>query len=118
MNIALARPELEGLQRTACTMINGAMRTTPTKVLEMLSDLTTFRTVVEFTALMAAYRIPRPDLRNLGKGHNWIWTKADKVDSKFSMIKNQVTQRRNFGKYRIMILTRQEWGRGETGPIN
>ncbi len=29
----------------------------------------------------------KPDLRNRGIGYNWIWAKADKVDSKFSMIK-------------------------------
>ncbi len=31
--------------------------------------------------------------------HNQIWTKADKVDSKFSMIKNHITLWRTFSKY-------------------
>ncbi len=39
MDITLTRSELEHLQRTACIMITGAMRTTPTKVLEMFLDL-------------------------------------------------------------------------------
>ncbi len=34
-------------------MITGAMRTTPTKVLEMLLDLPTLEVEVESTALMA-----------------------------------------------------------------
>ncbi len=54
--------------------------------------------------------VPRPDPRNLGIGHNQIWGKTDKVDSKFSMIKEHVTLRRTFSKYRIVILTREEWG--------
>ncbi len=35
MDTALTRSKLERLQRAACIMITGAMRTTPTKVLEM-----------------------------------------------------------------------------------
>ncbi len=53
----------------------------------------------------------KPDPRNLEIGHNWICAKADKVDSKFSMMKDHVTQRRTFDKYRIMILTREECGK-------
>ncbi len=52
----------------------------------------------------------------LGIGHNQIWTKADKVYSKFSMIKDHVTLGRTFSKYRIVIPTKEEWGK--TGPIN
>ncbi len=83
MDIALARSELERLQTATCSMITGAMRTTPTKVLEMLLDLPTLTTAVESAAQMAAYHLPRQDLWNLGIGHNQIWAKADKVDSKF-----------------------------------
>ncbi len=78
MDITLERSELERLQRVACTMITGTMRTTPTKVLEMLSDLPTLRTAVESAALMVAYRLSRPDPRNLGIGHNQIWQKQIK----------------------------------------
>ncbi len=96
------------LQRAACIMIKGAMRTTPTKVQEMFLDLPTLETVVESAALMAVYRLPRPNPKNLGIGHNRIWAKADKMDNKFSMIKDHVTLRRTFGKYRTVILTRKE----------
>ncbi len=65
---------------------------------------------------MAAYRLLRPDPRNLGIGHNRIRAKTDKVDRKFSIIKDHVPLRRTFGNYRIVILNRERWGK--TGPIN
>ncbi len=71
---------------------------------------------MEFAALMAAYRLLRLDLKNLGIGYNHIWAKADNVDCKFSMIKDHVILQRTFSKYGILILTREEWGK--TGPIN
>ncbi len=88
-------------------MITVAMRTTPTKVLEMFLDLPTLGTVVESTSLMAAYRLLRPDPKNLGIGHNRIWVKAGQMD-KFSMIKDHVTLRHAFGKYQMVIPTREE----------
>ncbi len=35
--------------------------------------------------------------------------KADKMDNNFSMIKDHVTLRRTFGKYRTVIPTMEEW---------
>ncbi len=75
----------------------------------MLLDLPTLGTAMESAALMTAYRLLRPDPRNIGVGHNRIWAKADKVDSKFSVIKEHVTLRRTFGKYWIAISIRDEW---------
>ncbi len=114
MDTALARSELERLQRATCIMITEAMRTTPTKVLEMFLDLPTLRMAIESTALMDAYSLSRPNPKNLGIGHNRIWAKADKMDNKFSMIKDHVTLKRTFGKYRTVIPTREEL---KTGPI-
>ncbi len=91
MDIALARSELERLQKAACIMITGPMRTTPTKVLEMFLDLPTLGMAAESAVLMAAYCLPKPDLKNLEIGHNRITAKADKMDNKFSMIKDHVT---------------------------
>ncbi len=65
-------------------MITGGMRTTPTKVLEMLLDLPALGTAVESAALTTVYHIPKPDSRNLGIGHHRIRAKTDKVDSKVS----------------------------------
>ncbi len=61
MDIALARFELERLQRAACIMITGAMKTTPTKVSGLFLDVPTLGMAVESAALMAAYRLPRPN---------------------------------------------------------
>ncbi len=72
MDSVSARSELECLQRAACIMITEAMRTTPTKVLEMFLDLPTLGMTVESAVLMAAYRLPRPNLKNLGIEHNQI----------------------------------------------
>ncbi len=108
MDIALTKSELEGLQKAACIMITGAMRTIPTKVLEMFLDLPTLGGAVESAALMTEYRLPRPNSKNLGIGHNQSWKNADKMDNKFSTIKD-VTLRRMFGKYRTVIPTREEW---------
>ncbi len=77
MDIALARSKLEYLQMAACTIITGTMRTTPTEMLEILLDLPILRMAVESLALMAAYRLLRPNLRHPGIGHNQIWAKAD-----------------------------------------
>ncbi len=66
---------------------------------------------MESAALMATFRLSRPDLRNLGIRRNRIWAKVDKVDGKFSMIKDRLTLRRTFSKYRIVIPTREKWGK-------
>ncbi len=88
MDIALARSKLERLRRAACIMISAAMRTTPTKVLEMFWNLPTLRMAVAAAALMAAYRLLRPNSKNIGIRHNQIWVKSDKM-GKFNMIKEQ-----------------------------
>ncbi len=66
----------------------GGHGTTPTKGLETFLNLPTLGMAVESAALMAAYRLLRRNLKNLGVGHNQIWVKADKMDNKFSMIKD------------------------------
>ncbi len=58
---------------------------------------------------MAAYRLLRPNPKNLGIGHNQICTKADKMGNRYSVIKDHVILRRTFGKYRTVIPTREEW---------
>ncbi len=68
------------VQRATYIMITRAMRTTPTKVLEMFLDLPTLRTAKESVALMAAYSLRRPNSKNLGIGHYRIWTRADNTD--------------------------------------
>ncbi len=91
-----------GTPAEGCMHYDHRVMRTPTKVLEMFLDLPTLGTAVESAALMAAYRLPRPNPKNLGVGHNWIWVKADKMDNKFSMIKDHVSLRRMFGKYQTV----------------
>ncbi len=87
-------PQAEHLQRVACIMITGAIETTPTKVQEMFLDRPSLGTEVEVAALMAVYRLPRPNpKKKIEIGHNRILANAHKMDSKFSMIKDYVTQR-------------------------
>ncbi len=75
----------------------------------MFLDLPTLRTAVESAALIAAHRLRRSNLKNLGIEHNQVWAKADKMDNKFSMIKDHVTLRRTFDKYPTAIPTREDW---------
>ncbi len=107
MDIALARSELEHLQRAACIMITGAMRTTQKKSAgDVLGSANTGN---GDRVCSTDDSIPPTEIKskNLGMGHNRIWAKADKMNSKFSMIKDYVTLRRMFGKYRTVIPTRE-----------
>ncbi len=67
-------------------------------------ELPTLGIVAESAALMATYPLLKPDSRNLGIGHNQIWTKTDKVDNMISMIKDL---RHTFGKYWLVKQTRK-----------
>ncbi len=104
--------ELSCLQRAACIMITGAMRTTPTKLMEMLPDLLNLSMVVNVAALTAAYRLLRPDQKARKTGHGRIWKKAEKADNKFTMTKHHTTPRYSLDKtYQVIIPTREEWER-------
>ncbi len=96
-----------GIQRAVCIMIAGAMRTTPTNVLEMFLDLSSLGTTMKSVALMATYCLLGPNPKTPEIRHHRVWAKTD--NHKFSMIKDHVTLRRTFGKYRIVILTREKW---------
>ncbi len=108
MDIALTSSELECLQRAACIMITGAMRTTPSEVLEMFLDLPTLRAAV-VCSTDGSIPPAKTKSENLRMEHNRIWVKADKTDNKFSMLKDHVTLRCTFGRYRNVIPTREKW---------
>ncbi len=74
----------------------------------MLSDLPMLGTTVESVAHMAAYRLLRPNPKNLGIEHNRIRAKVDKIDSKFSTMKDHVILKHTFIKHRTVIPTREE----------
>ncbi len=104
MGNALARSQLEHLQRAACIMITGAMRTT--KVLEMLLDLPNFGMAVKSAAPTAAYHLLRLDSRNLRIEYNRIWAKADKVNGG-----RRVACLKAF----LLVLTHAQWGDSRQG---
>ncbi len=79
LEFALARSELDHLQRTACVMTTGAMRITPEKMLKMLLDLSQLGTMV--AALAAAYGLAKPNQKTLNIGRSRIWNKTEKVIS-------------------------------------
>ncbi len=83
-------------------MITGVMRVTPIKV-EMPTwnggGVCSTNGGIPFT---------KDRYRNLRIGHNQSGKKQIKWN-KLSMIKDHVTLRRTFGKYQIVISTREEW---------
>ncbi len=89
-------------------MITGVMRIFLTKV-QMFLDLPLLRSTVEAVVLMAAYRLPRPNLKNLEIGLSFIRTKADKVDTKFNRTKDRIALRHTLGKYWTEVPTRVDW---------
>ncbi len=50
-----------------------------TKELEMFVDLPLLGTVVEAAAVMASYRLPRPNPTTLEIGRNWIYVNSGSV---------------------------------------
>ncbi len=74
----------------------------------MFLDPPPLGTAVEVVALVAAYRLPRPNLTKQERGHNRIRVKVDEVDSKFNMTKNHTTLKSTFGIYRMLVPSREE----------
>ncbi len=55
---------MELQQRAACIMITGAVRITPTKMLETFLDLQPLGIMMEVAALVGACHLPRPNMTN------------------------------------------------------
>ncbi len=64
----------------------------------LLLDLPPLGTVVVTAALATAYCMPKPNQRVLKIGHYWIWIEAEKVDSRFTILKNYVVSKYIFNK--------------------
>jgi hypothetical protein len=114
-----AKKQLSRVQRLACLRITGAMRTTPTSAMEALTCLPSLDLVVEGEARAAAHLLwslggwsyLHPD-----HGHSTILKWLQKSDPIFSMGNDIMRPAYNFErKYRVTILTREEWTKG-TGP--
>ncbi len=62
----------------------------------MLLDLPQLSTVVEIAALAVAYRLPRSNESSLITRHHRIWMRTEKVDSRFTKLKDYIVPRYTF----------------------
>lgn len=66
--------QLDKVQRMACLLITGAMRTTPSRALEVMLDLMPLELCVKMEATRAAYRLRvGQQLQACSYGHSRIW---------------------------------------------
>ncbi|KAJ8946157.1 hypothetical protein NQ318_004408 [Aromia moschata] len=88
-----ARKQLDKVQRLACLGITSAMRTAPSRAIEVLTGLPPLHLVIEHEAIRSAYR-----LNGLGHwigeeqttGHATIWNKATKNCPVLLMLQDSV----------------------------
>jgi hypothetical protein len=113
---ARAKRLLGTIQRLACLGITGAMRITPTNVMEALVGLPPLDLVVQSEARALAHR-----LWSLGSwsylhpnhGHSRILGRLQQSDPIFNMRVGIMRPTYNFEpKYRVLALTREDWTSG------
>ena len=113
---ASAKKRLSRIQRLACLGITGAMRTTLTSALEVLTCLPPLDLVVQGEARSAAHRLW--SLRcwsylHPNGGHSTILTWLQKSDPTFSMGNDIMRPAYNFEPtYRVITLIREVWTKG------
>jgi hypothetical protein len=114
--MASAKKRLGKVQRLACLGITGAICTTLTGTMEVLTGLPLLDLVIQGEVRSAAYR-----LWSLGcwsylhpsQGHSCILTRLQKSDPIFNMGVEVMKSVLNLEpKYRVTMLTREEWTRG------
>jgi hypothetical protein len=103
------------VQRYACLVITGAIRTTPTGAMEAFTSLPPLDLVIQCEAISAAHRLWSlgfsPYLHPSGE-HSSILTRLQNSDKTFIMGVNIMRPIFNLEpKYRVTILTRREWTR-------
>jgi len=117
---ASAKNKLSRIQRLACLGIRGAVRTTPTRAMEALVCLPPLELVVQGETRMAAHL-----LWSLGcwsylhpnKGHSSILKRLQQSDPIFNMGIDVMRPAFNLEpKYRVTILTREDWTGGSGSP--
>jgi hypothetical protein len=118
--MASAKKKLSKVQRPACLRITGAIHTTPTGAIEALAGLSLLDLMIQEEANSAAHR-----LWSLGcwsylhpsQGHSCILTRLQKSDHIFNTGVNVMKPVFNLEpKYRVTVLTRDEWTRGPGTP--
>jgi len=117
---ASVKKKLSRNQRLACLGIIGAVRTTPTRAMEVLICLPPLELVVQSEARMVAHC-----LWSLGwwsylhpnRGHSSILKRFQQSDPIFNMGVDVMRPAFNLEpKYRVIMLTREEWTRGTGSP--
>ncbi|KAJ8950921.1 hypothetical protein NQ318_008359 [Aromia moschata] len=108
-----ARKQLDKVQRLACLGITSAMRTAPSRAIEVLTGLPPLHLVIEHEAMRSAYR-----LTGLGHwigeeqttGHATIWNKATEHCPVLLMLQDSVEPTIcPSPKLRIQIPSRDDW---------
>jgi len=118
--MASTKIKLSKVQRLACLGITGAFRTTPTGAMEVLVGLLSLDLVIQWEARSAAHRPWRLGCWSYlhpQQGYSCILTRLQKSDPIFNMrvdIKKPVFNLEP--KYRVTILTREDWTRGPGTP--
>jgi hypothetical protein len=117
---ARAKQQLSTTQRLSCLGITGVMRTTPTNAVEALVGLPQLDMVVEGEARALVHRLwslgswyyHHPNL-----GHSSILIRLQQSDTIFNIRVDVVRPAYHFKpKYRITVLTREEWTMGTGTP--
>jgi len=118
--MASIKSNLSKVQRLACLGITGAFQTTPTSAMEVLVGLPPLDLVIQGEARAAAHH-----LWSLGcwsylhpqQGHSRILTRLQGSDPIFNMRVDFMRPVYNLEpKYRVTMLTREEWTRGPGTP--
>jgi hypothetical protein len=116
-----AKKTLSKIQRLACLGITGKICTTPTGALEALNDLPPLDLVIQGEARSAAHR-----LWSLGCwaylhtncGHSSILMQLQRSDPLFNTGVDIRKLAFNLErKYRVIMLTMEEWSRGPVTPV-
>jgi hypothetical protein len=110
---ARAKQLLGTIQRLACLGITGAMRTTPTNVMEALVGLPPLDLVVQGEARASAHHLWSPgswSYLHPNSGHSRILVQLQQSDPIFSMRVDVMRPTYNFEpRSRVVALTREEW---------
>jgi hypothetical protein len=115
-----AKKKLSKVQRLACLGITRAIRTTPIGAMEALTGLPPLDLVIKGEAKSAAHllwSLGRWSYLHPNQGHSCILTRLQKSEPVFNMGVDVMKSVFNLEpKYRVTMLTREEWTRGPGTP--
>ena len=119
--MASAKKKLSKVQRLVCLGITGAIRTTPTGAMEALIGLPPLELVIQGEVRSAAHHLWSlgcPSYLHPQQGHSCILTRLQKPGPIFNVRVHIMKPVFNLEpKYRVTMLTRDEWTRGPGAPL-